>query len=198
MAEDEIIPCEFSGFALDYNENNLLLQHQTHYRKRFETIEINDASVYSKFRSTRMKLGWLANTRPDCLFEISQLAEATEEIFEQNPKERNKGRNRCVCYERDNNVSIKFPKRDQCSLRIIGYSDASFANNRDNSSQLGYTVLLCDKHGSAIPLVSKSYKSRRITRSAMSAEEIAFSDMSDVAITIREELETLLDQQIPL
>lgn len=198
MADNEDIPCEFGGFALDYNKENILIQHQSHYLNKLNEIEKVDESSYSKFRSTRMKLGWLANTRPDCLFEISQLSQVTEEMFKKNPHDCVKRLNRTIRYARNNEVNINFPKLNLQSLRIIGYSDASFANNNDFTSQLGYIVFIADKHDNAIPLIFKSYKAKRITRSAMSAEVIAFSDMSDTAITLGQEIEILVNQKVPV
>ena len=198
MAEDEEIPCEFSGFVLEYDDANLLLQSQAHYLHKLSIIETMNESSYSKFRSTRMKLGWLANTRPDCAFEISQLSQITEAMFRSKPEDCIKQLNRTARYAKENVVKIKFPKLDINSLCILGFSDASFANNQDFSSQIGYIVFLSDKHRNSIPLMFKSYKARRVTRSAMSAEVIAFSDMSDAAITFSAELGTLTDQKIPV
>lgn len=73
-------------------------------------------------------------------------------------------------------------------LQIIGFLDASFASNRDYSSQLCYIILTSDKNYNFIPLSLKFFKARRIVRFAMSAEVILFSDMSDSAITSANEI----------
>ena len=49
-----------------------------------------------------------------------------------------------------------------------------------------------------MPIAFKSYKARRVVRSAMAGEVIAFSDMFDVAATLAEELRTIYNRTIPL
>lgn len=78
-ADDETPPCTFTGFALSRGKDGCLMQDQHGYLRKLESLPC-DAS-FSEFRSMRMKLAWLANTRPDCLFEISQLAQVTETMF---------------------------------------------------------------------------------------------------------------------
>ena len=62
---------------------------------------------------------------------------------------------------------IILPLLDLSSLYIVGYADASFANNRDLSSQLGYVVLLKDKNNRAAIVNYGSWKCRRVTRSVL-------------------------------
>ena len=146
----------------------------------------------------RMKLAWLANTRPDCLFEISQLAHVTEDMFNQKPKQILQRLNKAVAFAVDNRVSLRIPKLDKSTLRVTGYSDASFANNADLSTQLDHICFLRDDTGALIPIFFKSYKAKRVTRSAMAGEVIAFSDLFDVAAVLSAELEVLLGTKVPV
>ena len=94
---------------------------------------------------------------------------------------------KCIALEphrRHKNVAhLKFPSLERDDVRIVGYSDAAYANNRDLTSQLGRIILLMDKSNNAIPVSFKSYKSRRVTRSVLAAEAIAFADMFDDALS---------------
>ena len=65
-------------------------------------------------------------------------------------------------YAYDNVVHLKFQKLGQSSLRIVEYSDASFDNNHDLTSQLGRITLIMDDSNAAIPIYFKSYKSLRV------------------------------------
>ena len=132
----------------------------------------------------RIKIAWLANTRPDCLFEISQLAKFTEELFNKSRRENIRRLKKSIVFAISNRFSLRAPKLDKKPLRVIGYSDASFANNADFSTQLGHTCFLGDATGAVVPISLKSYKSRRVTGSAMAGEVIAFSDLFDVAATL--------------
>ena len=96
----------------------------------------------------------------------------------------------------ENGIIIQ--KLDNPSLHLLVYADASFANNSDLTSQLGYIILLADKFGKRNILHYASYKSRRVTRSVLGAEVYAFADAFDYAYVIRHDLEEILNQCIPL
>ena len=135
-----------------------------------------------------MKLAWLADTGPDVALEFSQIAQVTRTMFDSDITKNFKRLNTAIKYAHDTKTSIRIPKLDSDSLRVVSYSDAAFANNADSSSQLGYIIILIDATNMAVLVSYKSYKSRRIARSVLSAEVIAFADLSDNALTIRKQL----------
>ncbi len=59
-------------------------------------------------------------------------------------------------------------------------------------------VFITDGEGNAASIHFKSYKARRVTRSVMVAEVIAFSDAFDVGYTLAAELSSLLEKKVPL
>ena len=97
--------------------------------------ELDSSSLFVDFRSMRMKLAWLANTPPDLLFEISQLV--TLERFSSSTQAHWKRLSTAIRYAHVNMSNLKFLKIDRDSIRIVGHSDAAFANNHDFKSQLG-------------------------------------------------------------
>lgn len=196
MDKDEFLPTEFTGFEIKKNSYGEVVISQDHYLKNIFTLT-SDAS-FSDFRSMRMKLSWLSNSRPDCAYNISQLAQTTEGYFTEEKEKCLKLINETVKYAKSYRLDITFPKLSLDSLRIVGYSDASFANNRDLSSQLGYIILLMDDSEQAAPIYFKSYKSRRVTRSPMAAEVIAFSDMFNVTAALSDDLGHILSKPIPV
>ena len=193
---DEIPPFTFAGFNISCSPDGFLSMDQLFYMKKLE--EIDFSSSYSDFRSMRMKLAWLSNTRPDLQFEISQLAQVTSEQFETNAHAHLKRLNDAIRYAHVNVAHLKIPKLDRSTLRNVGYSDATFANNPDLTSQLGRIILLMDKTDSAIPVTFKSYKSRRVTRSVLSAEVIAFADLFDDAFALRSQMEQATNRAVPM
>ena len=78
--------------------------------------------------------------------------------------------NQVVRYAQKNVASLRFPKLEMNSLRTVGYSDATFANNNDLCSQLGRMILLMDDTDVSVQISFRSYKSRRVTISVLSAE----------------------------
>ena len=149
---------------------------QLFYTKKLE--ELDSSSFFNEFRSMRMRLAWLANTRSDLQFEISQITQITEQSFSENATTHLQRLNDAIRYATNNVACLKFPQLDLPSVKIIGCSDAAFAYNFDLSSQLGYILLLTDKNNAGILVSFKSYKSKRETRSVLSAEVIAFADCS--------------------
>ena len=196
MSKDRSVPYTFTGFSLNKNNEGEFVQSQREYLKKLECLPTN--APFSDFRSMRMRLAWLSNTRPDCLFEVSQLAQVTEARFKASPKAWIRRLNKAVKLALINPISLRVAKLDPNTIRVIGYSDASFANNEDLSSQLGYICFIGDDTGAVVPFHFKSYKARRVTRSVMAAEVIAFSDLFDVATTLSQELEKLLRKRVPV
>lgn len=78
------------------------------------------------------------------------------------------------------------------------YPDASFAENSNITSELGYIVMLADKSEKCIVLHFASYKGRRVCCSVLGAEFNAFGDAFDYAYVISHDIETMLGQRVPL
>ena len=93
---------------------------------------------------------------------------------------------------------MRFPRLCRKSLRIVVYCDASFANNDDMSSQMGYIVFLTDAQNRCAPLSYKSIKCKRVTRSVLAAEAIAFAEGFDQGYALKCNLKELLGTNVPL
>lgn len=128
--------------------------HQSQYLKNMEFIPYD--SSFKQFSSMRMKLEWLANTRPDCLFEISQLAQVTEEKFDSQRASIIRRQNRAVKYAVDNRILLRVCLLEKERLKVVSFSDSSFASNDDLSSQLGHIIFLGDASNNFIQIHFKS------------------------------------------
>ncbi len=76
--------------------------------------------------------------------------------------------------------------------------DSSFANRPSGHYQIGFLVVLADKHKHCSTLHYASRKARRVARSTMVAEALAFADGFDAAFSIRHDLVRIVNQHIPL
>ena len=93
---------------------------------------------------------------------------------------------------------MKYHKLGINSLHIRVYSDASFASNEDNISQLGYIIMLADRNDNVHALSYCSEKSKRIVRSIMAGEVFAFSAAFDQAYVIRHGIKRILEVKIEI
>lgn len=135
MVEDESVPCTFSGFHVTRDLNDCLNQHQSFCFLKLEKLPFS-ASLWD-FRSRCMRIAWLENTRPDCQYEISKLAQVTEDLFANDKSAFVRRLNKSTKCAVDNRVSLKIPALDVDSLRVVGFADSLFANNHDISTQPG-------------------------------------------------------------
>ena len=79
------------------------------------------------------------------------------------------------------------------SLKLLIFTDASFANNRDLSSQIGYILVLADASGAANILHWSSIKYKRVTRSVLASELCAMVHRFDIGALIKATIERILE-----
>lgn len=151
---------------------------------------------FSEFASARASAAWLAHTRPDLCCGLNQAAQVSEANFLPTDV---KALNAVVGKAKSRrDLVLTYPRLDLASLRLHVYADASFATNKDQSSQIGYIILLCDASGRIHVLAFTSRKSKRVVRSIMAGEVYAFSAALDEAYITRYDLESLYEQHIPI
>ena len=98
---------------------------------------------------------------------------------------------------------ICFPKLSNLQdLRIVVYSDASYANLPDGGSQGGHLVFLSDANGFCCPLAWHSTRIRRVVRSTLAAETLALVDGLETAFlmakTVGEIISCKRESMIPI
>jgi len=103
-----------------------------------------------------------------------------------------------TCAEAAKARPFKFSKLDLESVRCFFFADSSFANNLDKSSQMGFVILLVDKYGHCCLLEWNSLKLRRITRSTLAAEVLAFCQAFDAAQFHAHRFEELTGYKVPI
>jgi len=178
-------------------DNDGISVNQSQYLRTLNPLP-SDAT-YEDFRSARMKLMWMVHTRPDVAYCAATAAQITLEQWRTTSGAAIKRLNSTIKRLRNSpDESMRFPKLDKDTLRICVYSDASFANNEDLSSQMGYIVFLTDASNRCAPMAYKSVKCKRITRSVLAAEAIAFAEGFDQGFTLKNDLRESLGRDVPL
>lgn len=183
----------FAGIEVDTTPFGIRL-HQRSYALKITSLSA-DCS-FTDFRSKRQQLQWLTHTRPDIAYAVNRASQVTEKSF---ASRHVKDFNKIVTHVRDNPGKGLLQRRlDTDSLHLRVYTDSSFANNEDLSTQLGYLVLLCDARKRCNILHYSSHKSRRVVRSVMGGEVYAFADGFDFGITIRHDLQRIIGKKLSL
>ena len=187
---------QFSGVNIEtYNDGFCI--HQERYIHTIETLpkDVN----FAHYSSLRAKLMWLIQTRPDIACAVAQSTQVTETRFNVDPHTHRKLLNSVVRHlHKTSEQRLMYPKLDKESLRLQTYSDASYSNNYDGTSQLGYIIFLADKDDNCHPLYWSSHKSKRVSRSVLGSETMAFADAFDMTYAIKRDIELMTNQPIPI
>lgn len=184
----------FTGIFCDVSDPNKRILSQKQYIERMQYLK-EDLS-FSEFRSLLAKLMWTTQTRPDVSCAASFASQVTEDNFDKNSiKLINQTVKRL---KNTSSISLQYKKLDQSSLNLIVYTDASFNNAENHKSQIGFIICLADKTGSCSIIYYQSIKCKRVTRSAMAGEALAFVKGFDAAYLIKHDLQRMLGQEIPL
>lgn len=87
------------------------------------------------------------------MFEISQLSqgEKTSDV---------KRLNKAIKFVVQHPIPLKIHGLDLNTTRVVGFLDASLADNHEISTQLGHIIMLIDKPGATFPIHFKPYKSK--------------------------------------
>jgi hypothetical protein len=180
---DQDHPLEFNGFIATITGSGIQITQE----KQASCIRLLDKNFTKAEYIRQRALGaYLATvSQPEASFALSYAAQVTEPNWNDA-----QFLNRCLQHQIATK-GINFVQLDEMSLRLIVYTDSSFANNRDHSSQIGYIVVLSDKDGNANLIQWQSVKCRRVTRSVLAAELYALSLGFDVSATIRTTLNHL-------
>ena len=127
--------------------------------------------------------------QPEAAYDLSTAAQVTSPM-EQDEKKLNKR----LKWQSDNvSRGLRFvPLKMEASLRLIVFTDASFANNVDLSSQIGYVIALADMENNANILHWSSTKCKRVTRSVLASELYGMVNGFDIGGAIKETIEGIM------
>jgi hypothetical protein len=93
---------------------------------------------------------------------------------------------------------LTFVPLDLTKVRVVVFTDASFANAEKYKSQLGFVICLADDNNNANIVHFGSSKCKRVTRSVMAAELHGLVLGFDNAFSVREMVSEILGRKIPI
>jgi hypothetical protein len=71
------------------------------------------------------------------------------------------------------------------SLSLLVFTDASFANNKDLSSQIGFVIILTDRNQSVNVLHWSFIKYKQVTHSVLASKLYALAHSFDIGAIIK-------------
>jgi hypothetical protein len=187
------LPTIFIGLEI-YRTKRAIHVVMKEYISRMEFLP--EDATFEQYSSLRACLLWVSHARPDAAAFASLCASDRKEHVDETTI---RAMNNVLAHLKDTvDLALSFPALDVESLHIVAYADASFANRRDKSSQLGYVLCLRYKTGKMCILGYQSCKSLVVARSAMAAETHAFTAAFDAAFTVQDQLERVLKRKVPI
>lgn len=182
----------FSYVGVDFVTLGTKVQiHQQTYIQHLQSIPLTPSRAAEpgsplteaerdQLRSKIGQLLWVARqSRPDVMFDASNLASSLKQATVQTINEAN----RVVCKLKAKSVELNFQQLGKDSnLKIVTFTDASFANLSDGGTQGGHLIVLMGDNGLFSPISWQSKRIKRIVRSTLAGETLAMSEGIDNAI----------------
>ena len=200
-------PLKFNGGLISESSQGILLT-QERTCKQIRMVKTSNADTvssrgkirkdmtpYEQYISQRALGAYVASmSQPEASFDLSFAAQVT------NPDESDiKLLNKRLQWQFDNQSrGLRFIHIDMKTARLMVFTDASFAGNKDLSSQIGYVIVLADIDNNANILHWSSTKCKRVTRSVLASELYAMAHAFDAASSIKSTITQLLHMTTPL
>ena len=171
----------YVGLEIEQKETELNL-HQGAYINKLEMMQKDNSSKKgdaltgeqsSELRAIIGQLAWVAGqTRPDISFDVCQLNVGFNKATISDVMRANK----CIKRLKMDQFKICFPDLgDLSQTKLVVFTDASFNNLGNGGSQGGHVVFLVGTNGKHAVLAWKSKKLKRVVKSTLAAETLAFS-----------------------
>lgn len=188
-------PIEFNGSRIAMIKGGLAITQ----KKQIKKIQLLEKTFTKEDDVQQCARGAYIATvsQPQAAFALSYAAQITEPTSDDADF-----LNRCLLWQ-TLGKGLNFVELDSSTLRLLAFTDSSFANNRDLTSQIGYVIVLADAKNIANIIHWQSVKCRRVTRSVLASELYALSLGFDIAATKKSTINQIfshstLDNKIPL
>lgn len=148
-----------------------------------------------QYVAQRARDAYLASTcQPGASFDLSYAAQSVE-VSNDDVMALNK---RLLWQITNKSRGLRYVPLDQTTIRLVIFTDSSFANNKDLSSQIGYVICLANSSNRANIIHWSSIKCKRVTRSVLASELYAMAHDFDIGAVIKASLGKFLRGDVPL
>ena len=176
-------PLLFNGCKLSLDGGDLILQQ----KNQGEKLELaTDTKTYTQQRARGAYIASIC--QPEASFDLSAAAQHKEPT-----KEDITTLNRRIKWQKENTArGLRYVPLDPHEMKLFVLVDASFANNKDLTSQIGYTIVLANEKemdDNSFEMIGNlihwsSTKCKRVTRSVLVSEIYAMANGVDMGIAI--------------
>lgn len=181
----------FNGSTILYDKAG---DYHLHQKEKLSNIQLPQTK--EDLISLRAKLQYIGcSTRPDLCAQVQLLANEVQDPTEKTFKAIRKLVEWC---RKTSNLGLKYTYINPKEVRLMVFTDSSFANLHDLRSQIGFVVLATNDSGSANILHFGSTRCKRIARSVMAAELLALVHGFDHAFLVKHCMSEILGREIPL
>jgi hypothetical protein len=162
-------------------------------------VDIKAHDRAQQYMEQRARGAYIASTcQPEASFDLSVAAQA------QQPSDEDiRALNKRLKWQMENlDRGLRYVHVDLINAKLIVFVDGSFANNKDLSSQLGFVLMLVNKHtdvdntflirGNVIHY--SSTKCKRVTRSVLASEIYGIVNGFDIGIAIATTLRMITER----
>jgi hypothetical protein len=181
-------PLEFNGAKILY-DNNAIHVAPKGQPEMLRTIDPESPDAAQKYIEQRARGAYIASVcQPEAAFDLSVAAQTTEPATEDI-----KTLNARIQWQMDNpKHGLTYVPLDLARAKLLIFTDGSFANNKDLSSQLGFLIVLANEDratNSTLEIYGNiihwnSIKCKRVTRSVLASELYGMVSGFDHAIAL--------------
>ncbi|KAM4056999.1 polyprotein [Hirsutella rhossiliensis] len=190
-------PLEFNGCTLLAEKDDLIIQQKGQGQK-LATIFLSSTDRAQQYAQQRARGAYIASIcQPEATFDYSVAAQV------QQPEAPDyKTLNKRIQWQTDNlQRGLRYVPLAFSTAKLMVFTDGSFANNKDLSSQLGFVIVLANEEQSPADFTIRgnvlhwsSTKSKRVTRSVLASEIYGMVNGFDMAIVIATTLQAIVKQ----
>ena len=172
--------------------------YQRHHKEKLSTVKDNDDDRVQQYVEQRARGAYIAPIcQPEASFDYSVAAQVQEPMDDDYKK-----LNSRINWQIDHkDRGLRFIPIDLATAKVMVFTDGSFANNRDLSSQIGFAIMLVNEsqadnsfkiNGNLLHW--SSTKCKRVTRSVLASEIYGMVAGFDIAFVLTATLETVMKQ----
>ena len=183
---------KYLGIEVEQTAEGVLI-HQEFYIPKIDPIDINknrqtrrNDELTSEERKELKRLSgqmmWVtSHTRPDVSYETCVMSNTGKHPSVKMLHDANKA----LIKLKSTKVSLKIPHLGTPEdLRIVAYSDATYASLEDGSSQGGVIVFIQGKDNMIAPIIWQSKKLDKVTKSPLASETLALGEAADAGLLV--------------